>query len=403
MSPRPILLFALLLPLAALAALAGPSAEPSPAQVQRRLARLDLSLEQALALAPLLDEAAALRQEQCVQVVELAPELADAWGDLREIVAVDGTPDPEVWRRAGALEREVKALREQLDEALITLEAEALPILEPWQQELMASRPRGERHGLDQRVRALADARHPRPGRLGQALQQPVVAQQLYLLAGLEPSTAWREAERACAAATLDRTELSALRNEISAWNLINGLHLQEEQVAAIVEAAAGDPAVAEAAVEAVLDPGQWEVLQGFSPCLLPARDLGNPVRAGQAGSGGAYEKWLERARLLEDQGQDQAVQRLLAREQQHLGPSPEGRAQQVRAILAEASAMDEVNYALAEPELLERLALPNELKEARAALLEARRADGGEGLVRRYLLSEAFVDVVDQRFTGRE
>ncbi len=392
MTLRPTLLIALLLPLTVQAERLE---DPDPARIRGKLDRLDLTAEQALALVPLLDEAAALRLESCTQVEKLAPEISEAWGALRDVVAMDGTSDPAIWKRAGALEREIRARQEEMGATLIALEDEAMEILEPGQQAIFEPRGKGELHELQREVRELSDQRHPKPGRLGQALQQPVVAKELYALAGQEPPALWTQARDSCDAVKEDRRQLRELKQEISAWNLLNGLHLSAEQAEALLSAKH------ETEAEAALDPGQWEVLRGFSPCLLPPQDLSNPVRAGQAGAGGRYEKWLERARSLDEAGQAYAIRRLLDKERAHLGPLPEGRAEEVEAILAEASMLDEVDYAIREPELMERLVRENDLKAARLALREARGAAGGEGLAGHFLLSDAFLDVLSQRFGG--
>ena len=363
---------ALLLPLAALA---GPSHGDAPGG-GRMLARLDLSSEQTQAFVPLLDEAAGLRLEGCEAVAELAPDVFVSWSALRDIVAVDGTPVPEVWRQAAALEREIKARREELSLGLVALEDEGMTI-------------------LDEQQRALLEQR--RAGRLGRALHDPTLSRQLYALAGQEPSPLWGRADQGCAAVEADREDMKALRAEVLSWNLLNGLHVSPEQAAALLDA--ND----EAEAEAVLQSGQWEVLRGFTPCLIPSQDLSNPVRAGQAGAGGRYEKWLDRTRALDEGRQALAVDRLLSKEDKHLGPLPEGRADEVRAILAEASALDELAFALQEPDLLERLARSNEARQARVARFEAQRAAGGEGLVARFLLNDAFQDVLAQRYSEGE
>lgn len=388
MKPRLFLSAALLLPHVAQA-----HPEPDPAKLRRRLAKLDITTEQAQELVPLLDEAAGLRSEGCELVEALAPDALEAWTALRDIVAVDGTPDPEIWRTAGRVERELKDGREELAVALVAIEEEALAALGASQLAMLERRGRSELAPQRSELQALSKQRHPKPGPFGMALLHPVVAAEIYAQAGKELPETWVLSGQACDAVEEDREELRELKGEISAWNLLNGLHVDASQAATLL--AAEDEALAEAA----LTPGQWEVLRSFSPCLLPPQDLSNPVRAGQAGAGGIYERWLDRARTLDPARQVQVVQRLLSREERHFGPLPEGRAEEVSGILAEASALDEVDYALREPDLLERLVRVDELHDARIALFEAQRAAGGEGLVGHFLLSDAFQDVLTQRF----
>ncbi|HBO83521.1 MAG: hypothetical protein A2073_00905 [Deltaproteobacteria bacterium GWC2_42_11] len=53
--------------------------------------------------------------------------------------------------------------------------------------------------------------------------------------------------------------------------------------------------------VKSVLTPGQTEIVQTFKPCLIPPKDLKNPVRAGQAFDSSPAEKLLERTRSIPD------------------------------------------------------------------------------------------------------
>ncbi len=390
---RRAILPALLLPLAASAA----PAELTPEQAERRLARLAITPAQAEALVPLLDEAAALRLEQCLRIAELAPETAEAWDDLRAIVAVDGTPDPEVWRRAKAASEALREDRDLIVEGLAQLEVEARDVLTPAQRAQLDRSGRGAHGALREELDSLAAQRRPTLSRLGRALQEPAIAAELYALAEAGPPPVLGEAGAACDAVDPTWDELRQLRDEITSWNLLNGLHLQAGQAAALLDLAGGEGA--EGAVEALLDPGQVEVLRGFSPCLLPPRDLSEPVRAGQAGGGDRYERWLERARRLDADGQDRAVARLLEGEERQLGPLPPGREAEVRGVLAAASAVDEVGFALIEDDLLDQLAREDMLHEARLALLDAQQAAGGPGVAAHFMLDPAFLEVTALRF----
>lgn len=394
--PRPhALSIALLLPLSAVA----DPATLDEVQAERRLERLGITPAQAAAIAPVLDEVAALQLERCTITAERGAEAMEAWGELRDIVAVDGPPDPAVFRAARDLEQELRLQQEATAQVMQALEDEVSELLEPAQRSRLEALPPGVDPAVERALREAADRRHPRVGRLGRALQQPAIALALYELAGEEPSSTHHQAVAMCASVEEERAQLQRLRAEISSWNLLNGLHLGLEQALSLQAAASLAPPENEDAAEDALDPAQLELLRGFSPCLLPPKDLSEPIRAGQADGGGAYERWLERARQLGPQGRDLAIQALLERERQNFGSLPLGREAEVADVLARASAMDELAYALEEPALLEALTLDDELHELRLAHFDSLRAEGQQGVVGHFLLSEAFQDVLVQRF----
>jgi hypothetical protein len=64
-----------------------------------------------------------------------------------------------------------------------------------------------------------------------------------------------------------------------------------------IQEDAARKLQLIEKEVEEILTPGQIEIVQDFKPCIIPPKDLKNPLRAGQAFNPSPFERFLERIR----------------------------------------------------------------------------------------------------------
>ena len=58
----------------------------------------------------------------------------------------------------------------------------------------------------------------------------------------------------------------------------------------------------------------QKEILAGFSPCLVPPRDLRNPERAGQASDHSRAEQLLTRLRRMPPRKREEAIRRVAER-----------------------------------------------------------------------------------------
>lgn len=73
-----------------------------------------------------------------------------------------------------------------------------------------------------------------------------------------------------------------------------------------------------------ILTPAQRYVLKGYSPCLIPPKDLKDPVRVGQADSSDEYIQFLARVREISDSDYSKKIGLLLDRHlsnlESHLG-----------------------------------------------------------------------------------
>ncbi len=162
---------------------------------------------------------------------------------------------------------------------------------------------------------------HPRLSPIGRFLLHPTAVEPLCDITATRPNQNLRDAvdvfeygTRECPARVYDvgKAEVADLRAEINNWNLINGLHLSGQQIGEIVELydaaearikgrdRPGDGrtrsmqvgrrakgkrikprvvrAAVERAVEQVLNPGQRQVLVDYKACLIPPKNLKNPV-----------------------------------------------------------------------------------------------------------------------------
>lgn len=150
-----------------------------------------------------------------------------------------------------------------------------------------------------------------------------------------------------------------------------------------------------------VLTAAQQHVLADYQPCLIPPRDLKDPVRVGQAGSDERGLEILRRVRQIPAPryaGQrDAAAERTLSEIEKHQGAfPPEERARrlaELQSLFDEVRAMDDVTFALRAAELssrMESFAYAEQLKAV------ARGAGGEERLERK-----ASQFLADARFAG--
>ncbi|MBN2563850.1 MAG: hypothetical protein JXQ75_23290 [Phycisphaerae bacterium] len=281
---------------------------------------------------------------------------------------------------------------------------------------------------------------HPRLSPIGRYLLHPAAAEPLCQIAGTRPNQNLRDAFGVFEHGTEDypvalcdqhKAEVAGLRAEINNWNLINGLHLGREQIVEIVRLCDDFEAQREAAmaqvgkgkarrnrneraarvvdleqsVERIMNPGQLAVLDEYKACLLPPKNLKNPVRAGQASDSTHYENWLTRARKMPFRRLRKAIDKVLDREAEHLGElSPDERQQRVGLMLdvvREAAEMSDVDFELSKGELAERLAPRDRPKELKDKVNDLARRKGLPGKIARFMLKPLFIEQLRER--GRQ
>ena len=126
----------------------------------------------------------------------------------------------------------------------------------------------------------------------------------------------------------------------------------------------------------AILSPAQQRVLLEFSACLIPPRNLKDPVRVGQAGSDDQELAALKKAREVQPgryvQRREHLAEGILSRIESHEGRFPPGEREDVLEELAclidEMRGLDDAAFAVQGPELAARLrSLTHPIRPARS------------------------------------
>ncbi len=276
---------------------------------------------------------------------------------------------------------------------------------------------------------------HAELGPVGRFLLHPAAAEPLCKLAGVRPSQNLLAAARVSERGTSDypvslrdeqQAEVVRLRGQINNWNLINGLHLTRDQIDRIValydaavpngragqttgQRATGVPRFLltslERSVEEVMNPGQRQVVGDYKACLIPPKNLKDPVRVGQASDRSHHERWLERTRKASGPRLVTLVDRALEAEARHLGQLSPAERQKRKALLLktarQVAKMSDAEFELNKAELAERIAPPNRKKELEGEIAVLQRERGLPGRVARFMLKPDFIEQLRQR--GRQ
>ena len=409
---------------------------------------LQVTKGQARDLMPIVAEAAQLQIEAYRLEAEYLPTALEAYGDLLEEDRLDMGFSREVEERAARINHKVRELRDSWSEDLRQLEEEALQLLDEEQLAFVENwrppfapqgRPEDPLHQGREKLDELRRNKHPRAGPLGEHLLDPSAFAIVADLAGqsaspemVDAATIYKEGTTRFSIEERDdlRRQVRRLRTEINNWNLINGLHLTEDQIGqitgtyqgAVAESPRPETVLAlpvrrgpapppipryllrqvEEEVEAVLTNSQRQVLENYSPCLIPPMNLKDPVRVGQANDTGKLEMWLERARMVPEFGQWRLVELALERESEHFGPLSEAEAEARRGLLLhtieEVAAMDDTTFELEKADIAARIGRQKIEIPLRNEVVSMGRERGHPGLVAQFMLNDQFVEQLTQR-----
>jgi len=420
------------------------------AECRQRLVRLDLDATQARRLLPIVEQAAQLQIEMYEQQAQFLPELLSAFTAFADEDRLNQGFSKDVERRAAQLSHRESEARDKVNAQLITLEQETAHILTPSQLDSLQAphgatrlapaqtKSNGPRRpaadvdrlpALRQELEAIHALKHPRSGPLARCLFHPAAIEPLCQTAGRPPSETLRRALDVAARGTAEyplepverqRAEVGRLRKEINNWNLINGLHLdgrQTDRIVALYDAATPPTArqgkasarpagtmlaSLERAVEDVLNPGQRQVLADYKACLIPPKNLKDPVRVGQASDHSPYEQWLEKARRQTGARLERAIGEVLTREAQHNGaltdPEKQQRATALRVAARKAAALPDSEFELSKAVLAERIAATDRPKELQKELDAIVRSRGQPGRLAQFILNPDFIEQLRQR-----
>jgi len=285
-------------------------------------------------------------------------------------------------------------------------------------------------------LEAISKATHVRPDAIAKYLLRPAAAEPLCQLANVKAPRVVREAidcrrwgtrDYPRVRCEQDERTLDELRTEINNWNLANGMHFSREQIEQLVYLANeaerlkstrrqakskdrlsrkdfdAEIVKLELAAEAVLRPGQLEVMDTYKPCLLPPKNLKDPVRVGQASDSTRLARWLEHARGKPQRRVERMIERLIEGEIAHLGPMDDATTEQRRNLLREtvrqASEMSDVEFALNKDDLADAVQ-PQDRKDELIADIDAlRRQRVQPGRTAQFLLNRGFAEVLKVRY----
>ncbi|MHC4341207.1 MAG: hypothetical protein ACYSX0_13470 [Planctomycetota bacterium] len=177
------------------------------------------------------------------------------------------------------------------------------------------------------------------------------------------------------------RREVKELRGEINLWNLMNGMHFDKAQLKKIASLSGKENADE---VVGLLSEEQKAVLFDYKPCLIPPRNLRDPVRAGQAHDPSRGVRVLERLRKVParkfDRHKDRILNAALAAIEEREGTYPAREWFSNFVILSnvvdEARALDETEFQLRAQVLGDRLQPLFQLHELQEKLKTIRGAD---------------------------
>jgi len=159
--------------------------------------------------------------------------------------------------------------------------------------------------------------------------------------------------------------------------------------------------------VTEALTPAQQEIISTYKPCLIPPKNLKDPVRVGQAKSTGAMEKFLDWVRALPDpvyaNQMDEIIENVIIRVEKHVGVMKEedrwDYSDRLKDVSERARNMNDVDFELSKPGLAAELD-PGD----RSELLKECLAEMGvkkyqlEGKVTQFLLVPRIIKILEKR-----
>ena len=159
-----------------------------------------------------------------------------------------------------------------------------------------------------------------------------------------------------------------------------------------------------------ILTPEQQQVIDGFQPCLIPPKDLKNPVRAGQASSNDRAIKMLRKFREIPSYVWDHRKYQFLSRHVERFSRhrsvmTEEEKAKEIQRLLTlgeKVRAMSETDFELEKETLAEELKPVNLVHELREELEKRvpymRRVKVSKSA--RFLLNERIIPILEEKLS---
>ena len=153
------------------------------------------------------------------------------------------------------------------------------------------------------------------------------------------------------------------------------------------------------------MNPGQRQVVADYNACLIPPKNLKDPVRVGQAADHSRYERWLDRARKTSGRQLTTMIDRTLDAEAEHLASLSHAERKQRRTLLLktarQVAKMPAAEFELGKAELAESIAPRDRKKELKGEIASLARARGLPGAIARHMLRPQFIAQLRER--GRQ
>ena len=157
-----------------------------------------------------------------------------------------------------------------------------------------------------------------------------------------------------------------------------------------------------------VLTEAQMEIVNTFEPCLIPPKNLKNPVRAGQANDDEMGLKFLARLREMSNEVFEEKIDFIIKKHldqvKKHVGKLSEeeyqAEGERLYELAVKAREMSDVDFELNSSELAAQIKPPIKEKELRAELHKIEQSRGKTlGRVGRYLLKpEVVISLLEKR-----
>ena len=226
-------------------------------------------------------------------------------------------------------------------------------------------------------------------------------------VANEEPKTTLREKE------LLEDLRRHLVKNKdvpSTLWARYDNLRRERHQAQVKRTGTVGDRkrlAQSAAKVEALLTEAQLEVLRTYKPCLIPPRDLRDPVRVGQSGSDTHYAPLIERVRSLPDFAYEAHREKIIAgiveAAEKHNGKmDDEARtdyAERVSEILEEARAMDEAEFQFNKQDLARKIESEDRIETIKEQLAASGLARfERQGQIARFFLTPRAIPILEKR-----
>ena len=161
-----------------------------------------------------------------------------------------------------------------------------------------------------------------------------------------------------------------------------------------------------------ILTPEQQQVIAGFKPCLIPPKDLKNPVRAGQASSNDRAIKMLRRIREIPDYAWERRKYEFLSRHVERFSKhrsvmtekEKEKELQRLLYLTEKIRSLSDTNFELEKDNLAEELRPTDHIHELREELEQRiphmRKAKVSKQA--RFLLNERIIPILEERMNAQ-